>query len=158
MSDDLPAIDRGLLRRLDWARTSEETREPLAPLPAPYAPTSRADISGVLEAVQFAASSMSAMAERIEQLEAHSQAFEVSNRELEVQGAQFAAELSGINQQRDALAADLESEQQRYRELETRVAQHVSRSAGLERDLGIARADLSKIAEVVKRALGVLKG
>ena len=97
---------------------------------------------------------MTTMAERIQELEAHSQAFEVSNRELGEQGAQLAAELSEVAQQRDVLAADLEAEKERYRELETRVAGHVSRSTALERDLGVARTDLTKIVEAVGSALG----
>ena len=97
---------------------------------------------------------MTAMAERIQELEAHSQAFQVSNRELEEQGAELAAELSDVAKQRDALAADLELEKARYRQLESSVAEQVSRSTGLERELSVARTDLARIAEAVGSTLG----
>ena len=152
----MAGIDRDLLLDLDrHLRGADDASMPAASA-SPSPPSTHIDVSGVVEAVRFTAVSMTAMAERIQELEAHSQAFQVSNRELEEQGAELAAELSDVAKERDALAADLELEKERYRQLESSVAEQVSRSTGLERELSVARTNLEKIAEAVGSTLGRL--
>lgn len=147
LSDDFPAIDRALLRRLDG---SEGVAPP--PLAAEgLAPSNaHADVSAILEAIQFAASSMNATAERVEQLETHSQAFEAANRELEAQNRQLGLQLGEAIQARDATTASLEAEKERSQQLESLAAHHIARAKALEQELAVARADLEKVAELVR--------
>jgi len=145
-----PSIDRNLMRDLD--RHLRNSHEPVEPAPAPQG--ARVDISGVLEAVEHAASSLSAMAERIQELEMHSQALEAHNQDLDSQNQQLTAQLSEAIQQRDAVSASLKAEGERIQRLESLAAHHVSRATGLERDLGVARADLAKVVDAITNALG----
>ena len=150
----MAGIDRDLLIELDrHLRGANDASVPAASA-SPSPPSTHVDVSGVVEAVQLTAASMTAMAERMQELEAHSQAFQVSNRELEGQGAELAAELSDVAKQRDAFATDLELEMERFRRLESSVAKQVSRSTGLERELNVARTNLARIAEAVGSTLG----
>ena len=148
-----PSIDRNLMRDLDrhLRSTPEPTEAPPPPEPAQGA---HVDISGVLEAVEHAASSLSAMAERIQELEAHSQALEAHAQEIETQNQQLVVQLGEAIQQRDALGANLKAEGERVQRLESLAAHHVSRATGLERDLGVARADLAKVVDAITNALG----
>ena len=114
----------------------------------------RADISGILEAIQFAASSMNATAEHIEQLEAHSQACEAAKQELEAQNRQLTVQLGEAIQERDATAASLEVEKERSQRLESLAAQHVSRANAFERELAASQADLAKVIELVRFTFG----
>ena len=149
-----PSIDRNLMRDLDrHLRGPQNDSPPVAP-PTAAAPTGHVDISGVLEAVEHAASSMNAMAERIQELEAHSQALEAANQDLEGHSRQLTAQLHEAAQQRDALNASLKAEAERVQRLESLAAHHVSRATGLERDLGVARADLAKVVDAITHALG----
>ena len=150
-----PSIDRNLMRDLDRHLRGPQSDAPaqVAPPPVP-APTSHVDISGVLEAVEHAASSMSAMAERIQELEAHSQALEASNQDLESHNRELGTQLHDATQQRDSLAANLKVEAERVQRLESLAAHHVSRATGLERDLGVARSDLAKVVDAITHALG----
>ena len=118
------------------------------------APPARADISGVLEAIQFAASSMNATAEHIEQLQAQSQAFEAANQELEAQNRQLTVKLGEAIQERDATAASLEAEKERSQRLEGLAAQHVSRANALEREFAASQADLAKVIELIRTSFG----
>lgn len=154
-----PSIDRNLMRDLDRHLRGPQ---PDAPVPAPVAPptapstapSAHVDISGVLEAVEHAASSMSAMAERIQELEAHSQTLEASNHELDAQNRQLLSQLDEASRQRDSIAASLKAESDRVQRLESLAAHHVSRATGLERDLGVARSDLAKVVDAITHALG----
>ena len=83
----MTGIDRELLRDLDRHLGGPQIDTPPTAPEAHMALPPRADISGVLEAIQFAASSMNATAEHIEQLEAHSKAFDAANQELEARTA-----------------------------------------------------------------------
>ncbi len=149
-----PSIDRNLMRDLDrHLRGAHEPVEPPPP-PAQTIPTGRVDISGVLEAVEHAASSMNAMAERIQELEAHSLELETQNQDLETHNQQLTTQLGEIVQQRDTLDANLKAEGERVQRLESLAAHHVSRATGLERDLGLARADLAKVVDAITHALG----
>ncbi len=150
-----PSIDRNLMRDLDrHLRGPQGDAPPQVAPPPPPAPSSHVDISGVLEAVEHAASSMSAMAERIQELEAHSQALEASNQELDSHNRQLTSQLHDVSQQRDAVAASLKAESERVQRLESLAAHHVSRATGLERDLGVARSDLAKVVDAITNALG----
>lgn len=150
-----PSIDRNLMRDLDrHLRGPQSDAPPQVAPPPPPAPSSHVDISGVLEAVEHAASSMSAMAERIQELEAHSQALEASNQELDSHNRQLTSQLHDVSQQRDAVAASLKAESERVQRLESLAAHHVSRATGLERDLGVARSDLAKVVDAITNALG----
>ena len=148
-----PSIDRNLMRDLDrhLRGPQSDTPPPAAP---PAAPSAHVDISGVLEAVEHAASSMSAMAERIQELEAHSEALEASNQDLDGHNRQLASQLHDVSQQRDVMAASLKTEAERVQRLESLAAHHVSRATGLERDLGVARSDLAKVVDAITHALG----
>ena len=150
-----PSIDRNLMRDLDRHLRGPQADPPpqAAPPTAPVA-AGHVDISGVLEAVEHAASSMSAMAERIQELEAHSQALEAANHEIESHNRQLATQLDDATQQRDAMSANLKAESDRVQRLESLAAHHVSRATGLERDLGVARADLAKVVDAITHALG----
>ena len=150
----MAGIDRDLLLDLDRHLRGADYASVPAASASPSPPSTHVDVPGAVEAVQITAASMTAMAERIQELEAHSQAFQVSNRELEEQGAELAAELNDVVQQRDAFAADLELKMERYRQLESSVAKQVSRSTGLERELKVARTNLARIAEAVGSTLG----
>ena len=153
-----PSIDRNLMRDLDrHLRGPQNDSPPPAPAPAQLAPAQQSahvDISGVLEAVEHAASSMSAMAERIQELEAHSQALETANQDLESHNGQLTTQLHDTAQQRDAMVASLKAEAERVQRLESLAAHHVSRATGLERDLGVARSDLAKVVDAITHALG----
>ena len=157
LDDGLPAIDRGLLRRLDWARPSNRPPDlALTPAPTPTsAPSTRFDISAILDAVQATATSMTAMAERIAELKAHLEAFAASNRELEADQHRLTKELGDAVQQRDALAEKLAAENERLRQLEVETAQHVTRASALEWDLDATRADLTEIVGAVDDHLGL---
>ena len=150
-----PSIDRNLMRDLDrHLRGPQADAPPPAATPTAPGPSAHVDISGVLEAVEHAASSMSAMAERIQELEAHSQALEASNQDLDAHNRQLASQLHDTSQQRDAMAASLKTEAERVQRLESLAAHHVSRATGLERDLGVARSDLAKVVDAITHALG----
>lgn len=97
---------------------------------------------------------MTSMTERVEQLEAHSQAFEAANLELDERNQQLALQLSDAVQQRDTMTANLEAERERMERLEGLAAQHVSRANALEQDLAATRADLAKVVELVRNCLG----
>ena len=157
-----PSIDRNLMRDLDrhlrGPQTDAPTPAPPKAAPPAPAPSAHVDISGVLEAVEHAASSMSAMAERIQELEAHSQALEASNHELDAHARQLASQLNDATQQRDMMAASLKTESERVQRLESLAAHHVSRATGLERDLGVARSDLAKVVDAITHALGAPQG
>ena len=150
-----PSIDRNLMRDLDrhLRGPQEEPVAAASPTPAP-ATGQHVDISGVLEAVEHAASSMSAMAERIQDLEGHSQALESQIQELEAANQALAAQFDEAARQRDSLAANLRAEGERVQRLESLAAHHVSRASGLERDLGVARSDLAKVVDAITNALG----
>ena len=98
------------------------------------------------------------MAERIQELEAHSQALETSNHELDAHARQLASQLNDATQQRDVIAASLKTESERVQRLESLAAHHVSRATGLERDLGVARSDLAKVVDAITHALGAPQG
>ena len=113
----------------------------------------RSDVSAVLEAVQYAATSMTSMAERIRELEAHTDAFAASNAQLEEQNSQLATDLGGVVRQRDALTASLAAEGERSRQLEVFAAQQVVHGTTLESDLEATRTSLSQIVEAVAQNL-----
>ena len=148
-----PSIDRDLLRDIGRNFDRTEVAAPPAQETAP-ATGNHVDISGVLEAVRFTASSLSGMAERIREFEAHIEALEQSHEEFETQRQQLAAQLEDVDRQHKSLAAGLKVENERVRRLENLAAQHGSRAAGLERDLGLALTDLGKIVEAVGAAFG----
>ena len=150
----MTGIDRELLRDLDRHLRGPQEDAPSTAPEAHQTPSTRADISDVLEAIQFAGSSMSAMAERVEQLEAHSQAFEAANHQLEAQNRELALQLGEAIQQRDTVEASLQAEKERMQQLEGLTAQHVSRANALEHDLAAVRADLAKVVELVRNTLG----
>ena len=151
----MTGIDRELLRDLDrHLRGPQQAAPPTAQPDEQVAATTRADISGVLEAIQFAAASMSALAERVEQLEAHSRAFEAANNELEEQNRQLAEQLGEAIRQRDGTEESLKAEQERIERLEVAAAQHVTRANALEHDLVATRTGLSKVVELVRSSLG----
>ena len=136
----MKGIDPELLQDLDrHLRGAQGNAPPTAP-EAHATPSARADISDVLEAIQFAASSLSATAERVEQLEAHSQASDAANRELEEQNRQLALQLGEAVQARDATVASLEAEKER--------------ANALDRELAKARSDLDKVVELVRSNFG----
>ncbi len=149
MSDD--TIGRGLLRRLDWA---QPPHRPLERAPQPASDTheplpQRIDVTTVLEAVHLLATSMSTMAERIQELEAHADAFAASNEELEVNNLQLTLELGGIIQERESLAASLATQDERLRQLERYAALGIARATALNHDMSTAHADLARIVDAV---------
>lgn len=147
-------IDPELLRDLDrHLRGPQGDAPPLVP-DAYASSTPRANISGVLEAIEFAASSMNATAEQVEQLEAHSQSVEAANQELEVRIQELSLQLGEAIQERDASAASLEAEKERSQRLESLAAHHISRANALERELAASQADISKVLELVKTRFG----
>lgn len=119
-----------------------------------FAPSSRAEINAIIEAVQLTAASMSAMADRIRELELHVQAFELSNQELEANNIQLAAEVKDVIEQRDTFASNREAEGSRAQQLELLAASNVDRAENLERDLDGVHTALARIIEVVAGALG----
>ena len=148
MSDDTPAIDRGLLRRLDWAQP------PRGPAPRmasdlPYALPLPVDITTVIEAVHHLASSMSTMAERIRELEAHAEAFATSNEELEANNRQLTLELGEAIQEHESLATSLADQDKRLRQLERYATLGIARATALNHDLSAAHVDLARIVDAV---------
>lgn len=149
----LEEIDRELLQDLDRHLRGPQGAPPMTP-EAHQPPAPRADITGVLEAIQFAASSMNSMAGRVEELESHSQAFERANHELDAQNRQLSLQLQEAIEQRDATAASLEAGRERAQRLEGFAAQNISRANALEHDLASACADLAKVVELVRKSFG----
>ena len=153
----LKGIDRELLEDLDrHLRGAQGDAPPTVP-DAPNTFTVRADVSGVLEAIQFAATSMSATADRIEQLESQSQASDAANRELEEQNRQLVIQLGEVTQERDATHASLAAEKERLQRLEALAAHHISRANALEQELAASQADIAKVIELVQNVFGTLR-
>ena len=153
--EDRSTIDRSLLRELDrHLREPREDHQASGPAISASSSLSRVDIAGALEAVQLTASSLIAMAERIRELEAHCDAFEHSNGEVETQNRTLATQLEEIARHRDQLSASLKAEHERVEQLETLTAEHVAHAGRLDRHLGEARADLAAVIEAVSNSLG----
>ena len=148
MSDDFSAIERSLLRRRD----GDEAASPSS-LKA-EASAAVADIGAILEAVQLTATSITSMADRIEELEAHTEAFAASNAELETENRRLTIEIGDAIQQCDTLGASLDAETERLKRLEGVTAEHVARATSLERDVAAAHADLERIVDAVGGHLG----
>ena len=160
-----PSIDRNLIADLD--RHLRGTRveavdvpvEPAtlkapAPTPNPAPSAGRMDISGVLEAVEHAAASMTSMAERIDELERSNHDLDERYRHIEAANQALTLKLAEVTHQHDAAVAALQAESERIQRLESVATHHVSRATGLERELGVARADLAKVVEAITQALG----
>ena len=155
--ETLKGIDRELLEDLDRHLRGAQGEAPPTAADAPNMFTVRADVSGVLEAIQFAASSMSETADRIEQLESKSQASEAANRELEGQNRQLVIRLGEVTQDRDATVATLEAEKERLQRLEALAAHYISRANALEQELAASQADIAKVIELVQTVFGSLR-
>lgn len=145
-----PSIDRSLMAELDRHLRAPTPRP--APEPAEtqkqMMPTTRPDIEGVVEAVEQAASSIAAMTQRIQDLEAHNASLEDKNRELSQQ-------LTMMLQRHQSAEANARAHSLRADEAESLAAQHSARAEELERDLGVALADLNRVTDAIANALGL---
>ena len=151
----MTGIDRELLRDLDRHLRGPQIDTPPTAPEAHMALPARADISGVLEAIQFAASSMNATAEHIEQLEAHSKAFDAANQELE-RPEPPAQRCSSGKRYRSVMRLQQALKPRRSARSVSRdlAAQHVSRANAFERELAASQADLAKVTELVRSTFG----
>ena len=115
----------------------------------PHASPPPVDVTAVIQAVRFLATSMSTMADRIRELEAHVEAFATSNDELEANNRQLTIEVGEVVQERERFARSLAAESERFRQLERFAALGIARATALNRDLSAAHADLAGIVDAV---------
>ena len=158
-----PSIDRNLMRDLDRhlrnAAPSPAPPEPEASFieePAPAETlsndqTARPNTADILSAVEQAASTMSEMTRRIQELEA-------KQFELESTNDQLKSKLGELLQVHQAAEAAARSERERADQAEQIAAQHLSRAQILENDLETALGDLTRVARAITGSLGASSG
>ena len=150
-----PSIDRNLLRDLDRHLRVPETAEPEAlvapakdmaiPLAPPLAPRPTADT--LVEAIQHAAATMSAMTDRIEELESSLDALERTHHDT-------VSQFQETQQLLEASEAALREESERRDRAETLAAHHVARANRLDLELANALGDLTRVTDAIAGALG----
>ena len=147
LSAFFPSIDRNLIRDLD--RHLRGTNVP-AELPSEPAP-GRPNITGLVEAVEHAASSMNMMSTRIQDLEAQRLEDEAAYQQLQMQ-------LAETTQRYEAAEASAHAESERAQRAELFAAHHVARVKSLENELAMAMSDLTRVTDAITNALGTRGG
>jgi DNA repair ATPase RecN len=140
-----PSIDRNLMRDLD-----RQLRSP-APVhedPPQEVETPRASTSEILDAVEQAAASLTAMSARIQELEAAQFHLETTNNQLK-------AKLGELLHNQQSVEAVARADRERATRAEQIAAYHQSRAHALEQDLATALSDLKRIAEAITGTLGM---
>jgi conjugal transfer/entry exclusion protein len=150
LSAFFPSIDRNLIRDLD--RQLRGTHSPVeAAHDAPaedQQPALRPNIAGVLEAVEHAASSMTSMTTRIQELEAHGYGLVTANQRLQSQ-------VDERIRLQEAAEANARAEAERAQRAELFAAHHVARVNALEQELALALGDLAKVTDAITNVLGL---
>ena len=142
LSAFFPSIDRNLIRDLD-----RHLRGANVPAELPSEPPSRPNISGLVEAVEHAASSMNMMSNRIQDLEAQHLEDEAAYRQLQTQ-------LAETTMRYEAAEASAQAESERAQRAELFAAHHVARVKSLEHELAMAMSDLTRVTDAITNALG----
>lgn len=154
-----PSIDRNLLRDLDRHLRAPEHADQSAPEPTepepvqqqtttPPVAASRPTADALVEAVQHAASTMAAMTDRIEDLEANLAATQRVHHET-------AAQLEETRQLLGASETALREEGNRRDRAESLAAHHVARANHLEVELANALGDLTRVTDAIAETLGL---
>ena len=146
-----PSIDRNLILDLDrQLRNAAPLTDPTtAPSPpAAQRPLPRANVAGVVEAVEHAAQSIASMTTRIEELEAHIDGLETTNQHLH---AQLGEALQTIQMTESKLRAESE----RAARIEAVATEQAARAMDLERELSAAHGDLARITDAIAVRLGL---
>ena len=148
-----PSIDRNLMLDLDRHLRGAQTI-PVPSVPATMEPITtparsglRPDVAHVVEAVEQAAHSISAMTARIDELENHVANVESSNSKL-------SEKLSSSQRHVLDLEARLKAESERAARIEAVAAQQAGRAAALDRELNAAHGDLARITDAIGATLG----
>ena len=146
LSAFFPSIDRNLIRDLDrhLRGTQGQTQEEL---PRDQ-PNTRPNITGIVEAVEHAASSISLMSTRIQDLEAQHAEDEAAYHHLQVQHADAV-------QRYETAEARAQGEGERAQRAELFAAHHVARVKTLEQELAGALSDLARVTDAITTALGL---
>ena len=147
LSAFFPSIDRNLIRDLD--RHLRGTNVP-AELPS-EPPPGRPNITGLVEAVEHAASSMNMMSTRIQDLEAQRLEDEAAYQQLQMQ-------LAETTQRYEAAEASAHAESERAQRAELFAAHHVARVKSLENELAMTMSDLTRVTDAITNALGTRGG
>ena len=152
-----PSIDRNLLRDLDRHLRAPEQAD--APPPDSggkatvqadpvTAPVARPTADALVEAVQHAASTMTAMTDRIDELEASLATAHRAHHET-------AAYLEETRQLLGVSETALREEGGRRDRAETLAAHHVARANHLELELANALGDLTRVTDAIADTLGL---
>ena len=148
-----PSIDRNLMldldRHLRGAQTAStvEVSTTMDPVQTPARSGLRPDVAHVVEAVEQAANSISAMTSRIEDLEGHVVNLEAGNGKL-------SEKLASSQRHVADLEARLKAESERAARIEAVAAQQAGRAAALDRELNAAHGDLARITDAIGATLG----
>ena len=147
LSAFFPSIDRNLIRDLDrhLRGTNVPVEVPSEPAPA------RPNITGLVEAVEHAASSMNMMSTRIQDLETQRLDDEAAYQQLQM-------ELAETTQRYEAAEASAQAESERAQRAELFAAHHVARVKSLENELAMAMSDLTRVTDAITNALGPARG
>ena len=147
-----PSIDRNLILDLDrQLRNAAPLADPAMPaIPPQAAPKSlpRANVAGVVEAVEHAAQSIASMTTRIEELEAHIDGLESTNQHLH-------AQLGEALQTIQITESKLRAESERAARIEAVATEQAARAVDLERELSAAHGDLARITDAIAVRLGL---
>ena len=147
LSAFFPSIDRNLIRDLD-----RHLRGTNVPVEAPREPApARPNITGLVEAVEHAASSMNMMSTRIQDLESQRLDDEAAYQQLQMQ-------LAETTQRYEAAEASAQAESERAQRAELFAAHHVARVKSLENELAMAMSDLTRVTDAITNALGPARG
>ena len=146
LSAFFPSIDRNLIRDLD-----RHLRGTNVPAELPNEPPGRPNITGLVEAVEHAASSMNMMSTRIQDLEAQRLEDEAAYQQLQMQ-------LAETTQRYEAAEASAHAESERAQRAELFAAHHVARVKSLENELAMAMSDLTRVTDAITNALGTRGG
>ncbi len=146
LSAFFPSIDRNLIRDLD--RHLRGTHASVHEEPSREQSNARPNITGIVEAVEQAASSISLMSTRIQDLEVQHAEDEAAQHSLQVQ-------LADAMQRYEAAEASAQNENERAQRAELFAAHHVARVKTLEQELAGALSDLARVTEAITSALGL---
>lgn len=108
----------------------------------------RPDITGVVEAIETAGTTLAAMTTQIQELQSDAAKMEATN-------ARLRQKIGDVTHQNQALEANLRVETQKAEEAGILAAENAARADALERELAYALADLNRVTEAISAALGV---